>query len=52
MGCLSACLIPQKHKGPATLVCTLEALKDLSGGFCGVKVRVCAQGGEGWQSAM
>lgn len=41
MGCLCACLIQQEYKGPATVVCTLETLKELSGGFCGVKVRVC-----------
>lgn len=39
MGCVSACLIQQEHKGPATLVCTLDTLKELSGGFCGEKVR-------------
>lgn len=42
VSCLSACLIQQEHIGPATLVCTSETLKELSGGFCGVKVRVCA----------
>lgn len=41
VGCLSGCLIQQEHKGPATVVCTLETLKEFSGGSCGVKVRVC-----------
>lgn len=41
MGCLCACLIQQEYKGPATVACTLETLKQLSGGFCDVKVRVC-----------
>lgn len=41
MGWLSACLIQQEHKGPATVVCTLETLKELFGRFRGVKVRVC-----------
>lgn len=43
MGYVSACLIQQDNKGPSTLVCTLETLKQLSGGFCGEKVRVCAE---------
>lgn len=31
VGCLSACLIQQEHKGPATVVCTFEPLKE---GLC------------------
>lgn len=31
MGCLSACLIQQEHKGPATVVCTFESSKE---GLC------------------
>lgn len=34
-GCLSACLIQQQHKGPATVVCTFEPLKAASADFCG-----------------
>lgn len=33
VGCLSACLSQGEHKGPATLVCTLETLTKLCGVF-------------------
>lgn len=33
VGCPSACLIQQEQKGLATLVCTLETLKELYGVF-------------------
>lgn len=40
VACLSNSLIQQEHKEPATLVCTLESLKELCSGFCSVQVKV------------